>query len=192
MSIYGDGMISWKLSAIALVIFSALMANVIAKLEASFNVVANHATSITHHGNYAALPPDQAADNKVAKDVDVLRDSFLLSWVVGGCIPGACVGIWIRALTRVFDIAKTFGVSLFTSFCVSPWAIKNYMTPTPETCLLMGFLVAVGAWLIWEVALAIGTRLKDAAVKSGWIGVKREILGEGKQDEPKTITPPAG
>lgn len=169
-------MVSWKISAVALVLCSVMMANVITKLEASFNVIASHAVMV-HPSAYAATLAEKADDAKLAKDVDILRDTFLLSWIVGGCIPGACVGIWIRAITQMAQLAKTFGVSLFTSFCASPYIIKNYFTPNPETCLLIGFLVAVGAWLAWEVALAVGTRLREAAVKNGWLGVKAEILG---------------
>lgn len=182
-------MLYWKLSAVAVLVFSCLMANVITRLEASFNTVASHATMAIHPHTYATTLADKTEDARLQKDVDILRDSFLLSWIVGGCIPGACVGIWIRALTKVFEIAKTFGVSLFTSFCTAPWIIKNYFSASPETCLLIGFLVAVGAWLAWEVALAIAVRIKSAAIKGGWIGVKQELLGGVKPNEPATISP---
>lgn len=175
---------SWKLSAIALVIFTAFMANVITKLEASFDVVASHATMAMLPKAYATAAPDKE-DVKLAKDVDILRDSFLLSWIIGGCIPGACVGIWIRALTKMVEIAKTFGVSLFTSFCASPWVIKNYLTANPETCLLVGFLGAVGAWVAWEVILILANRIKEAARKRGWSGIKTEVLGGNDIAEPK-------
>lgn len=177
-------MMSWKLSAVALVLFSAMMANVITKLEASFNVVASHATMVVHSPYMMAA--DTKEEAKVEKNVDILRDTFLLSWIIGGCIPGACVGIWIRALTKMVEIAKTFGVSLFTSFCASPYLIKNYLAANPETCLLVGFLVAVCAWVLWEVALIIANRLKDAARKRGWLGVKQELLGGDKPSEAAT------
>lgn len=180
---------SWKLSAIALVFLTWLMANVVTQLEASFNVVATHATMTTHPRTYATTAGDKADDAKLAKDVEILRDSFLLSWIAGGCVLGACVGIWIRALTEVFAIAKTFGVSLFTSFCSTPWVIKTYFSAAPETCFFVGFLVAVGAWIGWEAALAIATRVKDAAVRNGWAGVKTELMGGAKPNEPAIMTP---
>lgn len=175
-------MIHWKLVAIGIVVLSTLMANVISKLETSFDVIAHYAVMVTSantaphtHGVASALVSNGEAN--VKNEVNVLRDSFLLSWLVGGMIPGSCVGIWIRALTKIADIGKTFGVSLFTSFCVSPWLIKNYLLPSPETCLLIGFLVAVGSWIAWEVVLDIAVRIKAAAIKGGWVAVKNEVLG---------------
>ncbi len=172
----------WKLTAIIIVLISTFMAKAVTQLEASFAYVATTAMVTNAHA-YATALPDNQEEEKLHKDVEILRDSFLLSWIVGGCIPGACVGIWIRALTKMVEIAKTFGVSLFSSFCVSPFVIKNYLKANPETCLLVGFLVAVGAWLAWEVVLIIAVRMKEAARKRGWLGVKSEILGGGGPQE---------
>lgn len=172
-------MLSWKLSAVGMILLTCLMANIVTKLEASFKTVAFQATMNVAPPIYAtAYPPeDTKLQKEVQKDVEILRDSFLLSWMVGGCVLGSCVGIWIRALTEMVEIAKTFGVSLFSSFCVGPWAIQNYCTPAPSTCIMVGFFMAVAAWVAWEVALAIASRIKVAAIKGGWLAVKAEVFG---------------
>ena len=59
-------------------------------------------------------------------------------------------------------------------------------------------MLAVGAWVIWEVATILISRIKAAAEKHGWFGVKQEIFGGGAAQVttattvPEIIKPPSG
>lgn len=177
-----NNVMAWRISAVVIVLFSATMASALSKIEYAAEMVARHSkVNGPKSGTYASsMVADDAAKEKLQDAKDILRDSFLLAWMIGGCIPGSCVGVWIRSLTKMAEIGKTFGVSLFTSFCASPYLITRYFDNAPSTCLVIGFFVAVSSWLAWEVALVIAERIKKAAIKNGWIGVAGEISGHSQ------------
>lgn len=179
---------AWRIGAIIVVLFSTAMASALSKIESSFDLVSSHAAAEHRYG--ASAYADEQSKDKLQDAKDILRDSFLLAWMVGGLIPGGCVGVWIRSLTKMAEIGKTFGVSVFTSFCTAPYIITKYFEASPSTCLLIGFLVAVGAWVIWEVALICTDRLKKAAQKYGWIGVAGELSGHTRDITSVPSKPP--
>jgi hypothetical protein len=185
-----NNVMAWRLSAVAIVLFSATMASALSKVESAAGFVACHAkVSSNYAGLASAIAADDAAKEKLQDAKDILRDSFLLAWMVGGVIPGGCVGVWIRSLTKMAEIGKTFGVSVFTSFCSAPYLITKYFETSPSTCLLVGFMVSVCAWVGWEIALICTERMRKAAQKYGWIGVAGEITGHSQDVTGVTVKP---
>ena len=186
-----NNVMAWRLSAVVIVLFSATMASGLSRIESAAGVISSYAkVASIKTGSYATSISAEDSKEKLQDAKDILRDSFLLAWMVGGLIPGGCVGVWIRSLTKIAEIGKTFGVSVFTSFCTAPYIITKYFEASPSTCLLIGFLVSVGAWVIWEVALICASRVKKAAQKYGWVGVAGELTGSSRDVTSAPSTPP--
>lgn len=185
-----NNVMAWRLSAVVIVLFSATMTSGLSRVESAAGIVSSHAKIGGAKSYSSSMVADDSAKEKLQDAKDILRDSFLLAWMVGGLIPGGCVGVWIRSLTKIAEIGKTFGVSVFTSFCTAPYIITKYFEASPSTCLLIGFLVSVGAWVIWEVALICTSRVKKAAQKYGWVGVAGELTGRSRDVTSVPSTPP--
>ena len=114
----------------------------------------------------------------------VLRDHLNFLWVAGGAILGGYVAVALRQVTGLFLIVRCFAVAVATALAVTPYLLVTYFGPAiaPESCFLLGFLIAVGAWLAWEVLSILALRLKRAARQRGWLGVKEEVLHPGHAD----------
>lgn len=154
-----------SLSSLIVVLVTILGAGVVTKIEAT--------------AEQTLLAHAQGVDPE-HQNVEILKDQIRFLWVGGGAILGSCVGLWIRAVAGLLAMSRTFGVSLFTSLACTPYVLRRWSNGFPEECFILAFLAAVGAWLAWEVALIIAIRVKEAAKKRGWIGVKEEVFGAGQ------------
>ena len=114
----------------------------------------------------------------------ILRDYLNFLWVAFGAILGGYVAVALRQVTGLFHIVRCFAVAVATALAVTPYLLVTYFGPAinPESCFLLGFLIAVGAWLAWEVVGILALRLKRAARERGWIGVKGELTGHAPAD----------
>lgn len=108
----------------------------------------------------------------------VLRDQINFLWVAGGAILGGYVAVALRQITGLHHVVKYFAVSVATALATTPYVLVAWFGTciVPEACFLLGFLVAVGAWLAWEIVGILALRLKRAARSRGWLGVKDEFL----------------
>lgn len=159
-------MMEHKIGSIVMALVTLVGAGAVTQIEAKASTYAMYAQ----------------AEN--TKQVEILRDHISLLWVAGGAVLGAYVGMAIRKVDGRSEMAKYFAVSLCTSLAAAPYLLKRYSHGAPEECFFGGFLMAVGAWLAWEVVMIIGGRVKDAAQRNGWLGVKREIMGQGEEKKP--------
>ena len=128
----------------------------------------------------AAAAAEQKANEQAVKDVQVLRDSFLMLWVCGGIFPGAVVGAILRKATRT-QVTADMLVSICTALPLTPYLLKRYSNVSPEECFVGGFIVSVMSWAAWQIILIIVARVTLAADKRGVAGVKDEIMGNGEQ-----------
>lgn len=116
---------------------------------------------------------------EAVKEVEIIRDHFNLMFCGGGCFAGAVCSIWARKLIGT-EALRVFGVILFTGAATSPFLLLRYTKCTPEELVFGGFLyTAVIVWPGWEIAFIITERVKTAARKNGWWGVKTELFGAG-------------
>ena len=117
----------------------------------------------------------------------ILRDHLNFLWVAGGAILGGYVAVALRQVTGLFHIVRCFAVAVATALAVTPYLLVTYFGPAivPESCFLLGFLIAVGAWLAWEVVSILAMRLKKAARERGWMGVKEEVIGNSRSNPPR-------
>lgn len=108
----------------------------------------------------------------------VLRDQLNFLWVAGGAILGGYVAVALRQVTGTFLIVRCFAVAVATALAITPYVLVTWFGPvlSPEACFILGFLIAVTAWLAWEVVGILAERVKRAARQRGWIGVKEELL----------------
>lgn len=108
----------------------------------------------------------------------VLRDQLNFLWVAGGAILGGYVAVALRQVTGPFLIVRCFAVAVATALAITPYVLVTWFGPvlSPEACFILGFLIAVMAWLAWEVVGILAERVKRAARQRGWIGVKEELL----------------
>ncbi|MFT3882767.1 MAG: hypothetical protein QM703_24330 [Gemmatales bacterium] len=134
-----------------------------------------------------AATPFPAARVFTSDQPTVLRDHINFFWVGGGAILGGYVAVALRQISGLHHVVKYFAVSVATALAVTPYVLIAYFGPVvaPEACFILGFLFAVGAWLAWEIVGILAWRLKDAARKRGWIGVKEELLNPIKEDTNK-------
>ena len=128
----------------------------------------------------AAAAAEQKANEQAVKDVQVLRDSFLMLWVCSGIFPGAVVGAILRKATRT-QVTADMLVSICTALPLTPYLLKRYSNVSPEECFVGGFIVSVMSWAAWQIILIIVARVTLAADKRGVAGVKDEIMGNGEQ-----------
>jgi hypothetical protein len=114
----------------------------------------------------------------------VLRDLLNFVWVAIGAILGGYVAVALRQVTGLFHIVRCFAVAVATALAITPYLLVKYFGPAiaPESCCVLGFLIAVGAWLAWEVVGILAVRVKRAARERGWVGVKGELTGHAPAD----------
>lgn len=117
----------------------------------------------------------------------ILRDHLNFLWVAGGAILGGYVAVALRQVTGLFHIVRCIAVAVATALAVTPYLLVTYFGPAiaPESCFPLGFLIAVGAWLAWEVVSILALRLKKAARERGWMGVKEEVMGDSRSHPPR-------
>ena len=132
------------------------------------------------NGKAAAVAAEEKANEQAVKDVQVLRDSFLMLWVCSGIFPGAVVGAILRKATRT-QVTADMLVSICTALPLTPYLLKRYSNVSPEECFVGGFIVSVMSWAAWQIILIIVARITLAADKRGVAGVKDEIMGNGEQ-----------
>jgi hypothetical protein len=139
-------------------------------------------TQLEAHAHRSAVAEFLPADQPT-----VLRDHINFFWVGGGAILGGYVAVALRQISGLHHVVKYFAVSVATALAVTPYVLIAYFGPVvaPEACFILGFLFAVGAWLAWEIVGILAGRLKAAARKRGWIGVKEELLNPMKDDTNK-------
>lgn len=175
----------YMLSA-AVMVTTLIMCQLVTTLEAhykpTFATVTKADAFIKEYATQAPSIPTKTVEKveQAAKDVDVLRNSFLMLWVCGGIFPGAVVGAILRKATKA-QIALDMAVSVCTALPVTPYILRRYTDCTPEECFLGGFLLSVGAWALWQIILILVARIISAADKRGIAGVKDEILGSGEK-----------
>ena len=129
----------------------------------------------------AAAAAEQKANEQAVKDVQVLRDSFLMLWVCSGIFPGAVVGAILRHKATRTQVTADMLVSICTALPLTPYLLKRYSSVSPEECFVGGFIVSVMSWAVWQIVLIIVARVTLAADKRGVAGVKDEIMGNGEQ-----------
>ncbi|HQR06357.1 MAG TPA: hypothetical protein PLN21_06020 [Gemmatales bacterium] len=112
-------------------------------------------TQLEAHASLVAISGFVTADQPT-----VLRDHINFFWVGGGAILGGYVAVALKQISGLHHVVKYFAVSVATAF-------------------------AVGAWLAWEIVGILAGRLKAAARKRGWIGVKEELLNPAQGDTNK-------
>jgi len=130
----------------------------------------------------AQAASNKREDEKIANEharVEVLRNSFLMLWLIGGVIPGSAVGVVLKQVTGYKALTHAT-VSVCTSVPVTPYLLKRYTECAPEECFIGGFIVAVSAWFAWEVLMLCYARIKKAATERGIGGVVEEVRGKGK------------
>lgn len=178
-----------QFGAAAMTLVTLVMAGVVTNLEAALPRAIYAKTQAV-----PAAPASQPQVAELVNRVEILRNALNFFWVAGGAVLGAYVGVAIRKIAGLNNIAVHISVSLATSLAVAPYILRNYVNGEPETCFMGGFLIAVAAWVIWEILIIIGDRLKKAARDRGWIGVKKEIWGGTGQTSvtsPPVMTPQA-
>ena len=129
----------------------------------------------------AAVAAEEKANEQAVKDVQVLRDSFLMLWVCSGIFPGAVVGAILRHKATRTQVTADMLVSICTALPLTPYLLKRYSNVSPEECFVGGFIVSVMSWAVWQIVLIIVARVTLAADKRGVAGVKDEIMGNGER-----------
>ena len=129
----------------------------------------------------AAVAAEEKANEQAVKDVQVLRDSFLMLWVCSGIFPGAVVGAILRHKATRTQVTADMLVSICTALPLTPYLLKRYSSVSPEECFVGGFIVSVMSWAVWQIVLIIVARVTLAADKRGVAGVKDEIMGNGER-----------
>lgn len=134
------------------------------------------------------------------QQVEILRNHLSLAWVAGGAVLGGYVAVAIRHyLTEQSTRVKTMtwpgmvhylAVSICSSLAFTPYALRRWYDGHPEECFFGGFVVALGSWIFYEVALIIVGRLKEAARKRGWLGIKDELLAGKQAIVDQMVNPP--
>jgi len=133
------------------------------------------------NGKAAAVAAEEKANEQAVKDVQVLRDSFLMLWVCSGIFPGAVVGAILRHKATRTQVTADMLVSICTALPLTPYLLKRYSSVSPEECFVGGFIVSVMSWAVWQIVLIIVARVTLAADKRGVAGVKDEIMGNGER-----------
>lgn len=131
------------------------------------------------NGNSKIHAEERKANEQAVKDVQVLRDSFLMLWICGGIFPGAVVGAILHKATRT-QVTADMLVSICTALPLTPYLLKRYSNVSPEECFVGGFIVSVMSWTAWQLVLIIVARVTLAADKRGVAGVKDELMGSGE------------
>jgi hypothetical protein len=154
------------LGTMTIVLFSLVGAGVTAQLEEQSRLLIIAQT---------ILSPDRPT---------VLRDTLNFVWVAIGSLLGGYVAVALRQVTGLFHIVRCFAVAVATALAITPYLLVNYFGPAiaPESCFVLGFLIAVGAWLAWEVVGILAGRVKKAARERGWVGVKGGLTGHATAD----------
>lgn len=177
-------MIGRSILSAAVLVTTLIMCQLVATLEAHYKptfAAINKADAFIKASQSPDIPRKTVEKvEQASKDVDVLRNSFLMLWVCGGIFPGAVVGVILRKATKA-QIALDMGVSVCTALPVTPYLLRRYTDCTPEECFLGGFILSVGAWALWQIILVLVARIISAADKRGIAGVKDEILGGGEK-----------
>lgn len=169
------------MTPLCLFMFWLIGATVVSSSESRFLM---RVAKVNEAGTLVAQSPPIKIDPKVreevkdaVKEVEIIRDHFNLMFCGGGCFAGAVCSIWARKLIGT-EALRVFGVILFTGAATSPYLLLRYTKCTPEELVFGGFLyTAVIVWPGWEVAFIISDRVKTAAIKNGWVGVKKELFG---------------
>lgn len=167
-----------------LICFTTLLgSSVVTALETAFLKVVHPSpvAMVQENGNAAKEVSKKLEDVKgaieaVAKQNEILRNSFLMLWLIGGVIPGSAVGVVLKQATGYKAVTHAT-VSVCTSIPVTPYLLKRYTDCTPEECFIGGFIVAVSAWFAWEVLMLCYGRIKKAATERGIGGVVDEVRG---------------
>ena len=133
------------------------------------------------NGNSKIHAEERKANEQAVKDVQVLRDSFLMLWVCSGIFPGAVVGAILRHKATRTQVTADMLVSICTALPLTPYLLKRYSSVSPEECFVGGFIVSVMSWAVWQIVLIIVARVTLAADKRGVAGVKDEIMGNGER-----------
>lgn len=179
-----------QFSGIIVMFATFIMCQVVTSLEASV-LVKTSPIIMAHAMMHMQAPPthptkqqsDDRAKNEMAfKDVQVLRDSFLMLWVCGGILPGSVVGAILRKVNRE-KLWLDMSLSACTALPLTPFLLRQYTDCSPEVCFLGGFIVSVCAWSAWTIALILVSRLTKAADSGGIGGMKDELLGKGSPQQ---------
>lgn len=185
-----------QLSGPLVLIVTLAMCQVITTLEASLVSKARPIlitqANIAKYGSPHTLQgaSDKVANEQAVKDVQVLRDTFLMLWVCGGILPGAVVSLALRKYARKFmparwvlEVPVSFdvSVSICTAIPLVPLLLKRYTNCAPEEAFALGFAVSVAAWASWIIVLILVARFTVAANERGIGGLKDEMLGKGGQ-----------
>lgn len=161
-----------QLAAIGITLVTLVTAGLVSNLEAALPRYVKQTAPVA-----TVTASASPAVTELTAKVEILRNAISFFWVAGGAVLGAYVGVAIRKVTGRNNIAIHVSVALATSLAVTPYVLKNHVNGEPETCFMGGFLMAVAAWVIWEIVVIIGNRLKKAAEDRGWFGVKQELFG---------------
>jgi hypothetical protein len=113
-----------------------------------------------------------------AEQPTVLRDQLNFLWVAFGSLLGGYVAVALRNITGMIKIVRCYAVSVATAMALTPYLLVTYLCHqvSAEACFGLGFLAAVAAWLFWEVLGILAERVKRAAKRRGWAGVKEEVV----------------
>lgn len=168
---------------IAVIFVTLLGSTTVTSLETIFlKVVKPAPVALVQDNGKVAESSKKREEEKIANEnarVEVLRNSFLMLWLIGGVIPGSAVGVVLKQVTGYKALTHAT-VSVCTSVPVTPYLLKRYTECAPEECFIGGFIVAVSAWFAWEVLMLCYARIKKAATERGIGGVVDEVRGNGK------------
>lgn len=173
-----------QFTGVLVMLLTLTMCQVVTSLEASARMVAapvvRQQAKIIAQSNGKLQAEENKANEQAVKDVQVLRDSFLMLWVCGGIFPGAVVGAILRHKATRTQVTADMLVSICTALPLTPYLLKKYSNVSPEECFVGGFIVSVMSWAAWQIILIIVARVTLAADKRGVAGVKDEIMGNGE------------
>ncbi len=175
-----------KLIAVCLGLFTVLMTSVGSEIETrAIREVKNTPHKHAHVVTGALVAADASAE---AEKIDIIRDNFKMFLIFGGAFGGAVVCVMLRMAMRATSdkpitrpmMGAYFSVSLLSAVFMTPLILKRYLTSGPEECFCYSFLLAGIVWIVWEIAFAVGGKIKEAAIQRGWWGVVSEVYGNSR------------
>lgn len=131
--------------------------------------------------------PSQLSAAEGNKEIEIIRDRFLIFIILGSGLAGASTYVGLRLMYmwgtlktverfHYLSLGSGFFVSILTALFLSPGMIKLVLKNNgPEEVAAFTFLFAAVSTTMWDIAMAIGKRWIMAAEKGGVSGLRAEI-----------------
>lgn len=168
-----------NLTAIIFTIFSSMMFSLGSEVEQQ-----EISRVMKHHMQSGHSQLTAAEGNK---EIEIIRDRFLVFIILGSSFAGAFCYIGLRLMYmwgtlkpvdrfNYLSLGSGFFVSILTALFLSPGMIKLVLKNNgPEECAAFTFMFAAVSTTLWDIAMAIGKRWIMAAEKGGVSGLRAEI-----------------